>query len=323
LRIDVIPITVHRIDPETLRSSHHFLVRMTSLRDRFLRALDPSKRAAYRDDDPQGALSQLVELATKRHPSLAALGLELPSYLASHIEGEVTDLEQLFGGHAGDLLVALGCVRGEPAALGIFFAHYTPEILRALRRLDLSEALRTDLQQDLHARLLVGDGDRGPLLARYRGSGPLRRWLQATAINTALKVVSRERLVPVGDAVAVGRAAEAPDPELELVKRESRAAFDRAIRDAFDELSREERLLLRQHFVDGSSIDVLARLYRVHRATAARRLVRARTRLFDLTRRLLEERLDLGQPTFRSLCRLLVSQLDVSLAQLDISIDPE
>jgi RNA polymerase sigma-70 factor (ECF subfamily) len=294
---------------------------MTPLRESFIEALPQSLRPTFTClDELQARLEEFVRAACEGQPTLRSLASSLPAHVAARLdaEGSSTDLPLR---HAGDLLVALGCVRGDPAALAVFFAHYTPEILRALRRLNLSASARAELQQDLHARLLVG-GDRPPLLDRYRGSGSLRRWLQATAINTALKRVTRERLVPVGDAAAVASLDLAPDPELALLRETYRAAFDRAIGDAIAALSPEQRLLLHQHFVDGSSIDVLARLYRVHRATAARRLARARSRLYSETRELLQRRLDVGQPTFRSLCRLLVSQLDLSLAQLAPG-DPE
>ncbi|MFY0535383.1 hypothetical protein [Nannocystis pusilla] len=50
------------------------------------------------------------------------------------------------------------------------------------------------------------------------------------------------------------------------------------------ELDEQARNLLRQHLLDGLSIDQIAGLQRVHRATAARRLVRVREDLAQRTR---------------------------------------
>jgi RNA polymerase sigma-70 factor (ECF subfamily) len=286
--------------------------------DRFNKALPPGLRARYAESAAlQGQLEELVQSAVRRYPSLSPLSSELPAYVAARLDPTSAEA-WLPTRHAADLLVALGCTLGNPTALGLFFAHYAPAIARALRRLDLPEGTRADLQQDLYAKLLLDEPGRGPTIARYHGSGSLRRWLQATAINAALKTLSRERLVPVGDVTAIN-LGEGSDPELALLRRNFREAFDRALEDAIAGLTRDERLLLQQHFVDGSSIDVLARLYRVHRATAARRLARARARLYSETLGLLRRRLDVGQPTFSSLCRLLVSHLDISLTRLEVS----
>src|SRR5262249_41683920 len=74
-------------------------------------------------------------------------------------------------------------------------------------------------------------------------------------------------------------------------KRVYRREFELAFREAVQSLSDRERILVRQHFLDGVSVNDLGRLYRVHRATAGRWLERARDALLAATRARLMARL--------------------------------
>jgi len=70
------------------------------------------------------------------------------------------------------------------------------------------------------------------------------------------------------------------------------------------------------HFVDAVTLDELARLRNVHRATVARHLVAARKTILDEIRRQLHERLAISSDEFVSLIRLVRSRLQISVAQL-------
>ena len=92
--------------------------------------------------------------------------------------------------------------------------------------------------------------------------------------------------------------------------------FERALRDAFAGLDERERNLLRLHFLDGLGIDGLAPVFGVHRATAARWLAAARTRLHDGVIALLQARLDVDARELESLARVVRSELEISLRSL-------
>jgi RNA polymerase sigma-70 factor (ECF subfamily) len=104
------------------------------------------------------------------------------------------------------------------------------------------------------------------------------------------------------------------DPRLDDLRRRYRGDFAAAFRAALAALPVRERNLLRQHHMDGLTIDQLAGLYRVHRATAARWVARARTTLSGETRRRLMERLGVATQDADSIIRLVRSQLDLSLS---------
>ena len=74
--------------------------------------------------------------------------------------------------------------------------------------------------------------------------------------------------------------------------------------------------MLRQHALDGLSIDQLAALHGVHRATAARQVHSARDAVLAGTRRELVRRLRLSPRELASMMRLIHSQLDLSLPRV-------
>src|SRR5262249_492438 len=68
-------------------------------------------------------------------------------------------------------------------------------------------------------------------------------------------------------------------------------AFNGAVAHALQALATRERNLLRQHYLDGLTIDALGKLYRVHRATVARQIAAAREKVLDEVKRTLATRM--------------------------------
>jgi RNA polymerase sigma-70 factor (ECF subfamily) len=112
------------------------------------------------------------------------------------------------------------------------------------------------------------------------------------------------------------RASEALDPELEGLKRKYREEFKLAFHAALAKLTDRERNLLRYELVGNLSIDEIAKLYDVHRATLARWRAAAREKLFVETERSLRTALGIGATDFRSIVRWIDSELDVSLSRV-------
>jgi RNA polymerase sigma-70 factor (ECF subfamily) len=104
------------------------------------------------------------------------------------------------------------------------------------------------------------------------------------------------------------------------VKAESRDAVAAAMVDAAKQLEPGDRHLLRQHLVAGLSIDQLGAVLGIHRATAARRITRAREQLVAGTRKELARRLQLDGRELDDVIGLVMSRLDVSIAKLLASV---
>ncbi len=73
---------------------------------------------------------------------------------------------------------------------------------------------------------------------------------------------------------------------------------------------------MRQHYLDGLTLDELATLYGTHRATAARWLAAARQALLDGTRQALMSRLRMPRAECESVIRMARSELDMTMRSL-------
>jgi RNA polymerase sigma-70 factor (ECF subfamily) len=109
--------------------------------------------------------------------------------------------------------------------------------------------------------------------------------------------------------------AIAEDPALVAAKARYRDELAAAFREALAALTPKDRLLLRFQLVDGLSIDEIGNIHNVHRATAARWLVRIREELMERTHELLAARLSMDTEDVASIVRLVQSQLDVSVIE--------
>lgn len=214
--------------------------------------------------------------------------------------------------HAQDVALATACVLGDASALREFEARLGPEIDVALHRLGLDHGEAGDVKSRVLEKLLAPPSTK---LEQYAGQGPLASWVKAVAAREALSL--RRTTARRRDLLdAAGDALTPVDPELAFLKRHYRDAFRAAFGATVDELTAEERLLLRYRFVDGLTLPQLAAACGVHRATAARRLAALRERLFAGTRAQLSARLDVPPDELASIFRLIQSNFDVSMARL-------
>ena len=106
------------------------------------------------------------------------------------------------------------------------------------------------------------------------------------------------------------------DPELEFLQQEYRAEFKAAFEEAVRSLSDREHNLLRMHVLEHLPIDDIGAVFKIHRATAARQLSRAREVLREGTRQKLRERLRLSEAELRSVLKLVRSNLELSLSRV-------
>lgn len=210
----------------------------------------------------------------------------------------------------GDLYLAAACARGDEAAHRAFDLHYGGALDRVFAKFERPGQSRGELRQLLWERLLLGRDGRPPKLAEYNATGELGGWVRVVA--TRLAIDERRRVeweLPLGDE-ALGRGVVgAGDPELGYLKERYQAQFDDAFLEAFGALGLHERNLLRQHYLDGLSLEALAALHSVHRATTARHLARARAQLFEATRSKLGEKLGVDESTLDSILRLLETRM--------------
>ena len=181
-----------------------------------------------------------------------------------------------------EIYLACACAAGDTAAIDAFETRYFACVPAVVRRLRLPDDDAQEVAQTLRKRLFVGGPEQAGVL-RYAGTGSLGGLVQVAATRIAIDLRrGRERIA--ADEPSDTADTTTSSPEDTYSKEEYRDRIKSAIEDAAASLSPRDRTLLRLHLVDRSSIDDIAALYRVHRATAARWVSAAREELFDHTR---------------------------------------
>jgi RNA polymerase sigma-70 factor (ECF subfamily) len=234
------------------------------------------------------------------------------AYLAARLGADEHDAEAMRS-HAADLYLACGCVLGIPEAVRSFEATLT-EIAAALHHMRLQPSALDEVCQMTREKLLVGEAGRAPRLAEYTGRGTLRGWTRVVLSRTALNSLRDQRRdVPLQEALLDQSATDTCDPELSFLRDQYGAALDRALESAMRRLATDERVLLRQRFVDGLTAEQLARLYRKHRITMVRRLNGVLRALRVHTEALLASDVGCGHSTAVSIVNLALSQVHLSI----------
>lgn len=222
--------------------------------------------------------------------------------------------------HADDIFIARACVAKQSDALESFLKHFEPTITSTSRRFASYKISADDIQQSLFEFLFVGKQDLAPKIEKYTGTGPLRSWLKVTAARHCIDMTRTRahasRDTPVeDDLIAVMLDGEASF-ELQFLKEKYRSEFKRSATAAIGDLDAEQRVLLRQSFIERQSIDALSKVHGLHRATIARRLQRAKNTLFSLTKKHMMENLEIDQDEFTSIFNMIQSNLDISIRRL-------
>lgn len=253
----------------------------------------------------------LVNTARAKWPDVKLDEDQLARFVGERLHGE--DLPTALGtAPAADLALAAACAAQEPTAHAAFDAVLV-EVNAAGAATNAPKDLVDEVKQLLRLQLLVDKPDKPAGIAGYRGKGPLRGWVRITATRELIRHKKKlQRETPIERSLE-GLLTSGVDPALAALKGEYRAEFALALREAIDDLTAEDRTLLRQQIVDGMSIDAVGAAYGVHRATAARWLTRARASLVNATHTRLAARLKLPVEQIDSVIRLVSSQLDASV----------
>lgn len=227
---------------------------------------------------------------------------------ARHASAETGELA---GVQTDDLYLALACLAGARAALDAFEGTLGPVIDATLSRLSLTEPERADVKQGLRVAFFVKK-----TLEGYSGRGTLRGFVRSAATRAALDLLRTRKRRPDDEDDILGRLPATGDPELDLLRGRFVTEFRDAFAAALADLDAADRTVLAQHYVDDLTIDQLAAVLGIHRATAARRVARVRALLLEGTRARLRAKLDVDGEAFESLMRLAGSRLHVSVFRL-------
>lgn len=265
-------------------------------------------------DRMEAALVAYLEAARAAWPNVDIETEDMVRYVASRTARGKLPVPT----HAGDMLLAYGCALSVPTAIEAFYHHYGVVIARVLSRRRASEDVVDDTVQAVYERLLVGSGGNPPEIADYKGAGPLRAWVSTVTARTLLMMrrsKGRRREQP-SDSGLFGALATKLDPELLYARERYRKDIESAISSVLGRLGDRERALLRLHLAERMSIDKLASVYKVNRATAARWLASARETVVAGTRNELRARLRLNDRDYDSMVAMVQSDFELSVARL-------
>lgn len=260
-------------------------------------------------------LDEMLEEAHAEWPRLAGPDADFVAFVAARVRG--APLDALARMHARDLYLAFACSARIAGAVEAFDAEHGATLVDLLCRRGVHVTTATEIKQQLYTRLFVGDGTTPAKIDTYGGRGRLSAWVRVAAVRDFLNLRrGRQREVGLDEAMLATVAGGNDDPELELLKSTYREEFKTAFAAAVAALSPRQRNLMRQHLIDGLSVDNLAALYRVHRTTVGRWLASAQERLFERTRQDLMRRLRLGRDEIESVMRLIRSRAELPSSAL-------
>lgn len=271
------------------------------------------------EDDRERLAAALVHAlceARERYETVTVGDEDFVRYLGERMGDTTGDAVAVSSRATADLYLACACVAGDTSAQTALDTHVLGSLPAAMGRLKLGSAAVDEAIQRARTKLLVGQDGRGKIID-FSGTGDLRGWVKVIAIRDALRTARKQRReVSLSDELSAALPASALDPDLAYQKQLYQAEFKASFEAAVDDLSARERSLLRQSIVYHSTVDQVATIYQVHRATAARWVAKAREHLADKTRAHLRTRLNLSEDQFESIVRLIESQMDLSMARL-------
>lgn len=289
---------------------------MSALLDAFVRAVNA---VPTEGEGVAAALREAAERGREAWPGVECAGEMFGAWLGARVsvDAEVPLVERLRMLRAEDLWLACACAAGAPAALQAFEQAYVPDVRTAVSRLGLPADRVDEVVTEVRAKLLVSDGTRPPRIAEFAGRGDLHGWVKAVATRAGLDRLRRDTGADTHAPDArLAEEVSPGDPEMDLMRERYREEFRAAFAAAFATLSSRERNLLRHQFLDQMSVDEVGALYRVHRATAARWIARAREALLEAVTKDLASRLAIDPSELQSVIGLARSGVDLSLSRL-------
>jgi RNA polymerase sigma-70 factor (ECF subfamily) len=264
----------------------------------------------------EGVLADLCTAAAAAWPGVAVEPVAVVALFADKVTGD--DPAPLTAAAFAELHLAIACARGDTAAIVAFDRTYLAVVPQALASMKLPAATVEDVRSMVRDKLLLADGDRRPRVLDYAGRGRLKGLVQVTATRTA---IDRIRLEEKEAELPARELAGSTDLALSLIKAQYRAAFSAGFARAVAAASRRDRNLLRLHFLGGVTLEQLAQIYNVHRATVVRWLAAARDGVFAATREHVAQQIAAPSDELDEMFDLVKSRVELSVERLLASIE--
>ncbi|MEO7091775.1 MAG: hypothetical protein ABI175_00905, partial [Polyangiales bacterium] len=192
-----------------------------------------------------------------------------------------------------DLYLAIACADGDDVAIACLDRDLLGDVQHVARKLRATPDQAAEARSSLSRVLLVDEPGRVAGLRDYAGRGNLRGYIRVIVTRDLIKMIQRGRRdAPLVSDEIIARLGTQHDPEISMLRAQYHGPVHEAMRDAITKLEERTRALLRYQIVDAWTVDQVADVYGVHRATAARWMVAARATLAESIRGALAARLE-------------------------------
>ena len=264
----------------------------------------------------------VTELATARarFPDATVGDRALAEALARQLASQADPAAALARLRVDDFLLAQWCATGDQRAIATFESVHRADIDAVLARFRRLTVGSDELRQLLRIKLFVGNAGRPPRIADYSGFGFLQNWLRVTALRALVDLARSERARKLEELFDEDDLLGTPAESVDIVPPAVRARYGAALKQAFAravaQLAPRQRNLLRYVHVEQLTLDQIAALYKIHRATVARNLAQARADLVAMTRRELGVSVGVTDAAVDSVVRAADRRIDLSLSRL-------
>lgn len=247
----------------------------------------------------------------------AAAAVLCKTYESAH--GDPSFLVELLAGlpkepspeQGEECALVVAATRGVLSAQRQLEAEYFARIPSFIASMKLDGALVDDVAQGVRQKLLVGEP---PKILGYVGRGSLAALIRVTATRTAISALRKGGRET--QELELDRAIGELDPERRHLKDHYRVIFRDSFAAAVRSLEARERNMLRLHFLQKVTLQQLASMYGIHRATVVRQLASIREKVAKGTRGELKSHGAVGATDLESIVDLLKSRFDVSVEGL-------
>jgi RNA polymerase sigma-70 factor (ECF subfamily) len=297
------------------RTNDHFdASRVMSWAELFLTHVPDERRARFSElANLESSLTQLLVVARGAWSELQVPDDAFIAFLGRCLSDDAA--KNLAGLHADDLFLACAYGRGVPGAYEAFEQYCMRHVIKSLQRKGIPAPLIADSGQDLRRRVVEMQNPR-PGQKCYSGRGELVGWLCVTALRDARHKLDNKRREQPLTSIADMILAVDEDAETAFLRKTYKPELTRAFQAAVASLTSEERNLLRYYFIKDMTIDEVGRIYGIHRATAARRINRAREILCERTEANFRAHIPIDTSAYKDLLPLIESQIRIQLATM-------
>ena len=275
------------------------------------------------DPEVGSRVAEGLAAARRRWPEAAVTDDRFAAALATRLAAQPDPVSALAHLRVDDLFLAQWCATGDARAITAFERVHRDELAAVFGRFKKLTVTDDEMRQALRIKLFVGNAGKTPRIADYSGFGFLQNWVRVTALRSLVDLARSERAKKLeelfGDDDMLALAAHEAIYQ-SIDGRYTRDQINRAIKQAFaraiSALAPRQRNFLRHAHVDALTLDQIAALYGIHRATVARTLAQAREAMMTETRRELADQLGLADEQLESIVRAADSRIDLSLSRV-------